>query len=396
MGLLLWHVLLLASVCVSALRVAHEEGVLPAALCARLVHLAEAELAAPRADHDSVDGMPTEQVQIVHALRLRLSVSAALPAVLRREVLPRVAALLARASRGASGGARPFSGRHAAAAVDEEGWTTAVPQPAEAAEEDKDSSSPPSATESPVLAEAFVRRFTARPRDGCSGRAWLPAHVDAADLSVSIELSARTAYSGGLTLLPSTGPAEAGDEGGGGSGSSALYDVRGELGSACVHPGNRLHFVHVDAGTRFSLVLFYYASRAAMRRARGDPRGSDANIRAAPLRGTAGDGRTRSRERAAALAVATIEHARSTFPLPRVSRSSSASHVDTACGAAALAAQRGRCLSPALDAGLGTAVSSFMYRYILRESCSQFDSLPLTSLTISCATFKARTTSLPR
>jgi hypothetical protein len=24
-------------------------------------------------------------------------------------------------------------------------------------------------------------------------------------------------------------------------------------------------------------------------------------------------------------------------------------------------------------------VSSFMYRYILRESCSQFDSLPLTS-----------------
>ena len=26
-------------------------------------------------------------------------------------------------------------------------------------------------------------------------------------------------------------------------------------------------------------------------------------------------------------------------------------------------------------------VSSFMYRYILRESCSQFDSLPLTSLT---------------
>jgi hypothetical protein len=28
-------------------------------------------------------------------------------------------------------------------------------------------------------------------------------------------------------------------------------------------------------------------------------------------------------------------------------------------------------------------VSSFMYRYILRESCSQFDLLPLTSLTIS-------------
>ena len=27
-------------------------------------------------------------------------------------------------------------------------------------------------------------------------------------------------------------------------------------------------------------------------------------------------------------------------------------------------------------------MSSFMYRYILRESCSQFDSLPLTSLTI--------------
>ena len=31
---------------------------------------------------------------------------------------------------------------------------------------------------------------------------------------------------------------------------------------------------------------------------------------------------------------------------------------------------------------LETKVSSFMYRYISRESCSQFDSLPLTSLTI--------------
>ena len=30
----------------------------------------------------------------------------------------------------------------------------------------------------------------------------------------------------------------------------------------------------------------------------------------------------------------------------------------------------------------GASELSFMYRYILRESCSQFDSLPLTSLTI--------------
>ena len=40
-------------------------------------------------------------------------------------------------------------------------------------------------------------------------------------------------------------------------------------------------------------------------------------------------------------------------------------------------------------AGLATMIAtmrgefSFMYRYILRESCSQFDSLPLTSLTRS-------------
>jgi hexosaminidase len=33
---------------------------------------------------------------------------------------------------------------------------------------------------------------------------------------------------------------------------------------------------------------------------------------------------------------------------------------------------------------------SFMYRYILRESCSQFDSLPLTSLTISPSTLSRR------
>ena len=37
-------------------------------------------------------------------------------------------------------------------------------------------------------------------------------------------------------------------------------------------------------------------------------------------------------------------------------------------------------------------VSSFMYRYILRESCSQFDSLPLTSLTILHSTRMGRTT----
>jgi hypothetical protein len=36
----------------------------------------------------------------------------------------------------------------------------------------------------------------------------------------------------------------------------------------------------------------------------------------------------------------------------------------------------------ATDSVVWTKVSSFMYRYILRESCSQFDSLPLTSLTI--------------
>jgi casein kinase II subunit alpha len=40
---------------------------------------------------------------------------------------------------------------------------------------------------------------------------------------------------------------------------------------------------------------------------------------------------------------------------------------------------------------LGAKVSSFMYRYILRESCSQFDSLPLTSLTTtSVEQFSAR------
>jgi hypothetical protein len=44
----------------------------------------------------------------------------------------------------------------------------------------------------------------------------------------------------------------------------------------------------------------------------------------------------------------------------------------------ALAAQ----LSPAFARRLNAKVSSFMYRYISRESCSQFDSLPLTSLTI--------------
>jgi hypothetical protein len=40
-----------------------------------------------------------------------------------------------------------------------------------------------------------------------------------------------------------------------------------------------------------------------------------------------------------------------------------------------------------------TTVSSFMYRYILRESCSQFDSLPLTSLTTTSRFRRSRTSS---
>jgi hypothetical protein len=39
-----------------------------------------------------------------------------------------------------------------------------------------------------------------------------------------------------------------------------------------------------------------------------------------------------------------------------------------------------------LDEGVNDDECSFMYRYILRESCSQFDSLPLTSLAPSCST----------
>jgi hypothetical protein len=39
---------------------------------------------------------------------------------------------------------------------------------------------------------------------------------------------------------------------------------------------------------------------------------------------------------------------------------------------------------------------SFMYRYILRESCSQFDSLPLTSLTIEEPHTHAIAASTPR
>jgi hypothetical protein len=54
-------------------------------------------------------------------------------------------------------------------------------------------------------------------------------------------------------------------------------------------------------------------------------------------------------------------------------------------GASESAQQAGFVL-PLLDATTAeesaSGVSSFMYRYILRESCSQFDSLPLTSLTI--------------
>ena len=50
--------------------------------------------------------------------------------------------------------------------------------------------------------------------------------------------------------------------------------------------------------------------------------------------------------------------------------------------AAPLAMEARRCCVRLLRALL-PKVSFLLYRYILRESCSQFDSLPLTSLTIS-------------
>ena len=57
------------------------------------------------------------------------------------------------------------------------------------------------------------------------------------------------------------------------------------------------------------------------------------------------------------------------------------------CGAPASLCTRGAAPRSAPSASPPTpspsTVSSFMYRYILRESCSQFDSLPLTSLMIS-------------
>ena len=54
-----------------------------------------------------------------------------------------------------------------------------------------------------------------------------------------------------------------------------------------------------------------------------------------------------------------------------------------AAGAGAAAAARYASGTTAAAIARGTeGECSFMYRYILRESCSQFDSLPLTSLTI--------------
>ena len=41
--------------------------------------------------------------------------------------------------------------------------------------------------------------------------------------------------------------------------------------------------------------------------------------------------------------------------------------------------------APPSQSNYGAGECSFMYRYIVRESCSQFDSLPLTSLTIKSA-----------
>ena len=93
------------------------------------------------------------------------------------------------------------------------------------------------------VAEIFIRRYSAD--DGARGRAKHPVHTDASTVSVSVELSHPDAFGGGLWLQ-----GEAGD----------VLAQTSAQGGAFYHPGNVSHFVDVTRGSRWSLVLFFYAS----------------------------------------------------------------------------------------------------------------------------------------
>ena len=301
------------------LRIVEKAHALPQKLCAQLTALARPQFGGRTNDRDSVDGQPTDQVQIVHALSpdAAARVPPKLLTLLADEVLPRVGPLLLEASAGS--------------------WML----------------------NRTVLAEAFIRRFSASDDvQSPAGRSFLPAHIDSADLSISIELSPRDAYDGGLTLIP--------------PGASEERSPLAGQGSACVHPGNTLHFVNVFRGKRLSLVLFFYEDAAALRKGRGGGgRGGAAAAAAADIDQRCGEpgaqsaacvwnksddggdsaaSESASRRRAEEMASATLDHVRSSFNA-QIAAAGSAEHEER-CGVAL----ESRCMSAAVERRLETAM----------------------------------------
>ena len=104
------------------------------------------------------------------------------------------------------------------------------------------------------VSQIFVRRYH-KPPDGqpsnTSLSRWqVEEHIDASDLSISIELSPSTHYTGGLYFAdPITGEPQ--------------HPPPIEQGSASLHRGRLSHSVAITSGERWSVVVFFFRSCAA-------------------------------------------------------------------------------------------------------------------------------------
>lgn len=224
------------------------EAALPATMCQQLAELATPLLLPAAQKRDSVDGGPEFQVDLLEPTST--GILARLWPAIAHDTLPIMRVLTGGGSRSDD----PWNSDHRSP-FPLPSWNTTDYGGVR-------------------ISDMFVRRYYRPPRDELArggvtaatarekSRWRLAQHKDAAEVSISVELSQPTQYEGGLYL----GKRLRYDKGaGGGSGVWTQAQTLPPMtqGSAVVHWGNVTHGVSVKAGERWSLIIFWFHSCAA-------------------------------------------------------------------------------------------------------------------------------------
>lgn len=241
------------------------EAAIPVAACQELAELATPLLLPAVQKRDSVDGGPEFQVDLLEPAGEQIL--ARLWPDLARHTLPIMQELVGAAGDGDHRGNATFPMAS---------WST----------DDRTGVR---------ISDMFVRRYYRPPREqlrhgrGAGGDSaaaaarensrWrLSQHQDAAELSVSIELSDPSSFQGGLYLgkrlgyqAGSSSSSSSSDGSGGGRWKTAETLPPMARGSAVIHRGNLTHGVSVKAGERWSLIMFWFHSCAAQMAYFGPP-----------------------------------------------------------------------------------------------------------------------------